>query len=180
MIRADADPEQPAPIRVRQDRDPEALGPLWRELHRHHLAVAPALAGLGGERDEDAAWAVRRAHVAEWLSQPGTTLHWVDGPDGAEPLGYCLSRMIEPPASWDWGEAVGVIEILVVAEGARGLGLGSRLLEAGRARLAELGARTVTVDVISANEGAAALYRRAGARPYLTTMVFPAEGTDGA
>jgi GNAT superfamily N-acetyltransferase len=67
----------------------------------------------------------------------------------------------------------GVLETLVVASSDRGTGAGRALLDAARERLAEWGARVMTISVIAGNEGALRFYRREGAGDYLHTLIMP-------
>jgi GNAT superfamily N-acetyltransferase len=71
------------------------------------------------------------------------------------------------------GDQVGILETLVVADSARGTGVGRELLDAARERLAEWGAQVMTISVIAGNEGAVRFYRREGAGDYLHTLIMP-------
>ncbi|WP_235820454.1 GNAT family N-acetyltransferase [Falsiruegeria litorea] len=55
-----------------------------------------------------------------------------------------------------------VLDGIFVAEGARGLGVGTALLEAGHEQAQTLGLSRVELDVIDANPKAQALYERMG------------------
>lgn len=176
-------PEAPVTVElVGSDADPELVAGLWKQLHRHHDAVAAQLGALGATRDEPSrlrsaedGWAIRRQQLATWLREPGSVLFLARSAENV--LGCCLGRVQPSPSSWDWGEQVGVIELLVVDEAARGQGIGTTLLGRARAWLAELGCRVITVDVIAGNP-AEALYQRAGGQPYLRTLALPALGDE--
>ncbi|MEB4613299.1 GNAT family N-acetyltransferase [Leucobacter sp. M11] len=176
-------------VQAAPDSDPDAIAALWMELHHHHDETAPGLGALGvpataaapgadagrSTRSAEDGWRIRREHIRGWLGEPHSTLFLALA--GDEVLGCCLGRTQPAPSSWDWGTEVGVIELLVVTERARGRGLGERLLERTRARLSEQGCRVITVDVIAGN-AAERLYRRAGGQPYLLTLALPAAPGD--
>ena len=61
--------------------------------------------------------------------------------------------------------SVGTVENLYVEPDRRNAGIGTRLLEAGEHRLAELGVETVRIAVMVDNDAARRLYRRRGYRP---------------
>jgi len=53
--------------------------------------------------------------------------------------GYAMVRLTEPEPTWDLGSQVGELESLAVAEHARGRGIGTQLMDAGRDLLREHG-----------------------------------------
>ena len=93
--------------------------------------------------------------------------------DAGRLLGYAMIRCADAAGSWQWGDQVGTLETLVVADGARGTGVGRELLDAARERLAGWGAEVMTISVIAGNEGALRFYRREGASSYLHTLIMP-------
>jgi len=60
----------------------------------------------------------------------------------------------------------GIVRNIYVDPDRRGEGVGSTLLEAAEATLAEAGAETVALDVLADNEAARRFYRRHGYRPH--------------
>lgn len=150
----------------------DRLEPLWRELLDHHLAAAPHLAALGTPRDPDGSWRVRRGQYLRWLAVSRAAV-LVACDDADRLLGYAMIRSADAAGSWQWGDQAGVLETLVVAGSARGTGVGRELLDAARGRLAEWGARVMTISVIAGNEGAMRFYRREGASDYLQTLIMP-------
>ena len=66
-----------------------------------------------------------------------------------------------------------VIADLPAADIDRLEGLWRELLDTARGRLAEWGARVMTISVIAGNEGAERFYRREGASDYLHTLIVP-------
>jgi GNAT superfamily N-acetyltransferase len=149
----------------------DRLEALWRELLDHHLAAAPHLAALGTARDPADSWRVRRAQYLQWLAVPTAAV--LVARDVDRLLGYAMIRSAEAAGSWQWGDQVGILETLVVVGSARGTGAGRELLDAARERLAEWGARVMTISVIAGNEGAVNFYRREGASDYLHTLIMP-------
>ncbi|HEY1854760.1 MAG TPA: GNAT family N-acetyltransferase [Solirubrobacterales bacterium] len=136
----------------------------------HHREVVD---GAFPVRDEEGAWRLRRAEYVEWLaSGDGTMLAAVPAADpGGPPLGYAMLMPNPVGATWELGDRVGEVESLAVLPEARGLGVGTALLDAARERFREQGFEWWSVAVIEANEGAARLYERAGFGPYYRSML---------
>jgi ribosomal protein S18 acetylase RimI-like enzyme len=151
--------------------DIDRLEALWRELLDHHLAAAPHLAALGTPRAPADSWRVRRAQYRQWLAVPRAAVLVAGEADRL--LGYAMIRCTDAAGSWQWGDQVGTLETLVVSVSARGTGVGRELLDAARERLAEWGARVMTISVIAGNEGALRFYHREGASDYLHTLIMP-------
>lgn len=146
------------------------IAPLWKALHRHHVAVAGHLEPVGAPLSPDSSWTNRRAKYEEWLASPDA-FALVAELDG-EPVAYAVARVkVECPGSWERFAKTGVLETLSVAPEQRGAGIGTRLLEAVRAEFAERGASHFELDVIASNESAVRFYTRQGFVPYVTTMV---------
>lgn len=148
----------------------DRVEPLFRELVAFHRRVA------GEEwpvRDEEAAWAHRRAEYVGWLGDGrARMLVAVPEADGAAaPLGYAVLSVKSSSASWDVGERIGELETLAVAEEARGRGVGSLLLEACRERLRAEGITHWGVAVVEANADATRLYQRVGFRPFYRQLL---------
>jgi ribosomal protein S18 acetylase RimI-like enzyme len=74
---------------------------------------------------------------------------------------------------WSSGARVGEIKDFVVTSAARGSGVGTALLAAVKARLAELGVAEYRVNVVAANQSAVAFYERCGLK--LVSYVFLGE-----
>ncbi len=68
----------------------------------------------------------------------------------------------------------GVVENLYVATGRRGEGVGTALVEAAEARLADRGADVVSIEVMAENGQARELYRRLGYEPHRVELEKPA------
>jgi GNAT superfamily N-acetyltransferase len=148
----------------------DRVEPLFKQLVAFHRGVA-------GEdwpvRSEEAAWAHRRAEYLSWLGD-GRARMLVAVPDEDEdtpPLGYAVLSVKPSSASWDVGERIAELETLAVAEGARGQGVGSLLIEACRERLREDGITHWGVAVVEANTDATRLYERVGFRPFYRQLL---------
>jgi ribosomal protein S18 acetylase RimI-like enzyme len=143
----------------------DRVEPLWKSMVAHHRGV---VAGAFPVRDEEEAWQLRRAEYVDWLSSgEGAMLAAVpNGEPGAAPLGYAVLLPSPAGATWELGDRVGEIESLAVAPEARGIGVGTALLDAARERFRAQGIEWWSVAVVEANEGAVELYERAGFGPY--------------
>jgi ribosomal protein S18 acetylase RimI-like enzyme len=153
--------------------DVDLVEGLWKEMVGHHREVAGEV--FPG-REPDAAWALRRAQYVGWLEAGEGFLFLVPGEGTLEaPLGYAFLRIGGPPSTWDLGDLVGDLESLSVAAAARGMGIGTELIEHCRGRLRERGARWWNVTVVAANQRAVELYERQGFRLYSHNMLAPIE-----
>src|SRR5262249_42632025 len=107
-----------------------------------------------------------------WMRSGEGMLFLVPG-EGAEgaPLGYACLRVGPAGPTFDLGETVGDLEALSVAAEARGMGVGTELIEHCQDRLRTLGARWWTVSVVAANGRAQELYEREGFRPFVNHLL---------
>jgi ribosomal protein S18 acetylase RimI-like enzyme len=149
----------------------DRLRPLWLALHHHHQAV-------GGERlgpyvDDDASWTARRALYVDFLADGGFAL-LAERDDAL--VGYAMvaiktSVETELDDTWVSGDRVAEIETLVVLPEARGDGVGTALLDAVDAELAERGIDDVLIAAFVTNTDAIRLYERRGFRPASLYMI---------
>jgi ribosomal protein S18 acetylase RimI-like enzyme len=137
--------------------DLDRLEPLWRSLHRHHLAVASYSPLV---HDADASWVRRRRWYVDLLSDGGC--YFVAEEEGA-PVGYAFVRATPGPDD-TFDAPNGMLELvsLVVDEGRRHQGVGTRLLESVIAQAGRRGIDTLQVAVMAGNESASRFYREAG------------------
>jgi ribosomal protein S18 acetylase RimI-like enzyme len=144
---------------------------LWKEMVGHHRELT---GGTYPVRDTETAWRRRREQYVDWLDSGEGRLYLVPG-EGAEgaPLGYAFLRVGASGPTWNLGDRVGDLESLSVTAAARGLGVGTLLIDHCRERLREMGAGWWSVSVVSANAGAIDLYEREGFRDFWRTMVAP-------
>jgi ribosomal protein S18 acetylase RimI-like enzyme len=159
-------------IRLGTVEDIEALGPLWMAMVEHHR-------GLVGEqwtvRTAEEAWGLCLQQYQQWLAE-GSGILLVARLDTAGPfVGYAVCRLIPSGPTFDLGAVRGEVDSLVVAEGSRGAGAGTALLNACRDELRRRGVAYWSVGVVEANRGATALYERLGFRPWVRTMLAPVE-----
>jgi GNAT superfamily N-acetyltransferase len=135
------------------------LEPLYRELHEHHVAVAPRLAGLA-PRTAQESWTRRCDRYAEWLARPDAFV--LIAQRGASPVGYALTSTASGYQSWASEERVGEVHDLVVAFAERGRGIGTALIDAVERRLATLGVREYRVMLIDENKDGRRFYGSRG------------------
>jgi ribosomal protein S18 acetylase RimI-like enzyme len=138
----------------------DELRPLWLALHHHHRAIgsAPLVA------DDDASWAARRALYRTLLD--GDSGFLLGAFAGCDLVGYVAVRFASgPDDTFPIGDRAAEIYSLVVVPDARGQGVGSRLLDAADARLADLDVGAVSVAAMMENAEAIRLYRRRGFEP---------------
>ena len=111
----------------------DALEPLWLELHHHHQRTASRLAPYV---DDDRSWAEKRRQLVK-VTETGRVLRL--GPAEA-PLGMASFAATDEIALWadTWvtGRETAELKAIVVAERARGQGIGRRLLDSVDALLA--------------------------------------------
>ncbi len=88
------------------------------------------------------------AALAELIAAPGAAA-LIAEPD----LGFVLIRTVADEAE---------VLTICVADRARRVGVGAALLQAGAAQAAEVGAKTMFLEVVTDNEAAKALYNRCG------------------
>lgn len=166
LTRFQSQPPPPAvvPDAVVEDVPPaeiDGLRSLWLSLHHHHQAVASELGPFIGD---EASWETVRGLLAS-DSADGELLRVgpKERPDGF----ICVAISHDDPLwadTWRVGRDVAEITFLVVADHARGRGLGSTLLEAVDARLAVRGITDQAVGAIEPNHGAIRLYESRGFR----------------
>jgi len=140
------------------------LEPLWVAVHHVHQESMPELAPYV---DDTTTWAYHRDLYAELLAEPDSLLLLVliDG----ELAGYALGCVHDVettwiPDTWETGRRIGEVESLSVAEGHRGAGVGTRLLDALEAHFDELGIEDVIIGALPGNP-AVRLYERRGYKP---------------
>ncbi len=140
----------------------DALESLWLELHHHHQAVAPH---LGPYIPDAASWEI----VGDLFREAAEEHHLVRvGPsDAPTALAYYGVTREDPlwGDTWQTGRDVADLKMLVVAERARGRGLGSAVMDAVDARLAAAGVVDQVIGAIEPNRDAIRLYERRGFRP---------------
>jgi ribosomal protein S18 acetylase RimI-like enzyme len=141
----------------------DALAQLCRCLYEHQASIAPRLGGILPARSPDEAWERRRRSYITWLERP-TGFALLAHRD-EELVGYVLGSVESGYQGWAAADdAIGVVHDVVVAPDARGGGIGSTLLDAAEAQLAQHGVCAYRMHVIEANADALRLYERRGMR----------------
>lgn len=162
-----------APVRQGGDDDLPELRELWIEMLHHHRDVVGERVGV---LDDETSWASTLEKYREWAAKGELMLLLAQDADGPEArlVGYLVCHVsAETGRTLDLGHPHGTVDSLVVAERARGSGVGTALLDACRHRLRELGGRTWSVGVVVGNDGAQAFYERMGFRPHYLDLLAP-------
>jgi ribosomal protein S18 acetylase RimI-like enzyme len=137
----------------------DELRPLWLQLHHHHARVSRVQPFV----DDETSWTMRRRGYEETFDDGGFALA---AEDGGHLIGYAMVRIHDgPDDSWELGRRYGEVWTLVVDEAARGAGVGSALLDAVDAELAERGITGLVIGVMEGNDAARRLYERRGLVP---------------
>lgn len=152
--------------------DVPSLSALWKEMVEHHR-------GLVGDvwpvRGGEPSWELRRAQYVAWLRDGTGFLFIARVEESAEPVGYLACRLLPEGPTFDLGEIRGEVDSLVIAETARGRGIGTALLEACRDELRRRGARYWSIGVVDANARAIELYERLGFRAFTRSLLAALE-----
>jgi len=139
--------------------DPARLGEvehLWFALYEHNRAVANYARLLD---DLNPSWDIRRSWYERLLALGGAL--FLASAD-SDPIAYAMLHTTR--GSDDLGLPGGVVEIvsLAVGEHARGVGIGSALLDAVRDYAAALSIDTIMVSVMTGNDRALTFYTNRG------------------
>jgi ribosomal protein S18 acetylase RimI-like enzyme len=134
----------------------DAVEPLYRALHAHHLEIAQ----VPVVEDPDTSWRLRRAWYAEKLEQGA--LLWIAERAG-RPVGYALVELHRGlDDTWPVGDRYAELVSLSVEPGGRGRGIGGRLMDALDGELEAAGIADLMVGVLAGNEDAVRFYTRRG------------------
>ena len=140
----------------------DTLRSLWLELHHHHERIAPQMAPF---LDDDASWAAMREVM---LDDARDHLAFRIGPAEA-PVAMMTGSADRDSAIWGdiWRTEAKVAEpdVLVVADGARGGGLGSALMDTYDDHLSARGITDQLLAAAATNRDPIRLYQRRGFRP---------------
>jgi ribosomal protein S18 acetylase RimI-like enzyme len=139
--------------------DVGSLRPLWLELHHQHRAVAT----VPLVEDDEASWAARSAVYRRWLGE-GNAFGILAERNGCA-IGYALCCLIDgPDDTFPVGARFADLYSLCVADGERGQGVGTRLLDAVDRELEARSIHALRISVLAGNERAQRLYERRGLR----------------
>jgi len=138
--------------------DIEDVGQLWKALMDHVAELPDALVPV---RPSEESWVLERAEMLKALAGDAFVLV---ARRSEEPVGYAFVTVDGPDPVWYTGDSRAELAHLVVAEGERGNGVGSALLDAVDAELERRGVEDVEIGVDTGNDGAARLYESRGYR----------------
>ena len=139
----------------------DELRELWLQLHGHHRSVVGTLPLVD---DDELSWQRRRALYIERLSSG--TAFLVLAMEGELIVGYALVCVEDgPDDTFPVGERYAELYSLSVADGWRGQGIGTLLLDFVDAELESRGIRDLVVAVMVGNSDAQRLYERRGLQP---------------
>lgn len=145
----------------------ERVRELMLTLHRHEIAVQPALGSAPG-RSDDEFWAHYSGGFARWYADGGIALiAVVDGRDA----GFLFATEREGLFGFRSSERIGYVEDIAVLEADRGLGVGRALMDAVRARFRDRGYSHFELSSVPGNESARDFYRRLGLEPAAVLMI---------
>jgi ribosomal protein S18 acetylase RimI-like enzyme len=153
----------------------DEVGPLFQAMHEHHRSCGEQL--LPFRPDEDA-WARRRPYYVSLLESGRG--HLLLAEDGGRVIGYAMVSETRGQATLVTADRMAELETLSVADGARGRGVGSALMEAAYAVMRQLGIDEVMLYVLDGNERAMRFYERRGMKPYLHVMLGRVPAADAA
>jgi ribosomal protein S18 acetylase RimI-like enzyme len=139
----------------------DRLRPLWLALHQLHRSLMPA--GLL-VADDEVSWQRRRETYRAWVVG-GEAIVLVASRAGGL-VAYAVAHRAEGPVdTFDVGQTYAELYSLSVAPRARGLGIGTTLLDRLDAMLAQEGIEDLVVAVMTDNVGARRFYERRGLLP---------------
>ena len=134
------------------------IAQLWKALMDHVAALPEALVPV---RPSEESWELERKEMLEALA--GDAFVLVARRGGAT-VGYAFVIIEGPDPVWYTGDTHAELAHLCVAEGERGNGVGSALLDAMDAELERRGVEDVEIGVDTGNDVAARLYESRGYR----------------
>lgn len=125
------------------------------------LALMPRLADfdIPAHREAEHLWQDDEALLRRWLDGEAPECLVQVAEDGAGVVGMTLVSLRPEPLSH---EPAAHLEVIAVAAGTEGRGIGRALLAAAEANALAHGARYMTLHVIASNSRARALYERSG------------------
>ena len=136
----------------------EDVAPLWKAL-LDHIAVLPD--SIVPIRPGDESWEIERGEMLKVLEGDAFVLVARRGGDA---VGYAFVAVEGPDPVWYTGELRAELCHLSVADGERGNGVGTALMDAMDAELERRGVEDVEIGVDTANHDAVRLYERRGYR----------------
>jgi GNAT superfamily N-acetyltransferase len=146
----------------------DRLAPLYRALHLHQVAVAPALGSMPA-RTADNAWRRRREAYRRWLASPGAFV-LVAERDGRA-IGHAVVSFGGGYDGWGPGERIADLHDLAVLPDERGAGVGTALMDTLDKQLTAAGVEHLRLRVVAANDAALRFYERRGLTPVTQVLL---------
>jgi len=140
--------------------DIEDVAYLWKALLDHVAALPDSIVPV---RPSDESWALERAEMLPALESGGAFA--LIARRGGLAVGYLFVRIEGPDPVWYTGDTHAELAHLCVAEGERGNGVGSALMDAMDAELERRGVEDVEIGVDTGNDVAVSLYEGRGYLP---------------
>ncbi len=140
--------------------DIEDVAHLWKALLDHVAALPDSIVPV---RPSDESWELERAEMLPALES--SSAFALVARRGGRAVGYLFVRIEGPDPVWYTGDTHAELAHLCVAEGERGNGVGSALMDAMDAELERRGVEDVEIGVDTGNDAAVSLYEGRGYRP---------------
>jgi ribosomal protein S18 acetylase RimI-like enzyme len=141
------------------------LAPLWKALHRHHMAIG---SNLGPMRTEEESWECRRNFYEKCFQEDGTFALMASYNNVSVGYAFVTSRRI--PCSFLSGEKIAELQTLSVLEDYRSHGVGNILMQKVFEVLRERGITEVSLGVVVTNERVIRFYERYGFKTRYVAM----------
>ncbi len=138
--------------------------PLWKTLHVYYQDSGTRFP----LRSLDEAWTLGRLKQEKWLSEVGSFMLLAEYRE--KPVGYAIIHLEEGRMMWKTPERVAFLEVLSVLPEARGMGIGTALMNAvyEELRLSNIG--ELALSVLCTNADTLRFYERCGLVPKLIEM----------
>jgi ribosomal protein S18 acetylase RimI-like enzyme len=132
------------------------IEPLWADLVEHHRSFK----GFPPLREPADSWPRMVALYRELLEEPDAFL--MVARRGDDVVGYAAVRTQGPEQVWKTGERLAELETLSIAEGERGSGVGTLMMDEVERECARRGIDDLFIGVEIFNQGAFRFYERLG------------------
>ncbi|GMA40074.1 GNAT family N-acetyltransferase [Mobilicoccus caccae] len=151
-------------------RDVTRVKPLWKLLLQRYRDYA---AGDWPVRDPKEAWERRHQEYLSWINDGMGVIYLATDDEFGDTgvIGYAALRFVDSGAAMNLGEAIGVIETVVVHPDHRGQGVGNQLMATCRRELEKREIAFCCIETLSTNSEALAMVESNGFRPYMTRLI---------
>jgi ribosomal protein S18 acetylase RimI-like enzyme len=143
---------------------------LWLTLRDHHGEGNPELGPL---HDDDASWEIAHRLYGGYLDEDGAFLVLATDGDDPTPLGCAVVTVNGGSPTWRDPARFGYLELLAVDPAQRGLGVGTRIVDAIQGELDRQEAGDLRLTAMSGNLGAQAFYASLGFTTYAVELRRP-------